>query len=479
MHSNITYSIAKRSTISSFILISRQIVVQLLNFGGNLLVARLLSIEDYGLIGIFNYFFLFLLNFGDIGLGASIIHSQEETPSLKLNAVFTLQLLLTVFFVVVFLMTSPFIGTHYKLPRSFSGAFILIALSFIINTFKIIPQVKLERHLNFKALAITEIAQAFIFNGLMVFMVLRGFGAISLCWALLARTLIGGAIIFLLGKWPIGLSFNFSLIIPELKFGLPLQLSQLINLLKDSISPIIAGTIIGTRATGIINMASLIATIPTMLLFIMNRIYFPAFARSRGEAILTNKLFRSFMVASNAFVGIISMFLLGFFPSIVHFVWGDKWLSTNPLFYYLWTANLFIPTFSICQQFLNSRGETKINMLFSIWGTLATLIGGTILLKHHGIIGFGIINIVINLSMCVLIIYSYKLVSLSGLYGLLTWVPPIITLIIMNLFCPIIKVLTISQFMIQSAIYFFISIVGVLLLFRNDFSQFAMLKQDE
>ncbi|MDG5815012.1 oligosaccharide flippase family protein [Chitinispirillales bacterium ANBcel5] len=423
----LAYSVSKRSSFGIMLLIFRQIIVQGMNFSGGILLARFLSIEDYGFYGIVFFLFAFLNNFGDIGLGASIIKNSNEPNQDDFHTIFSAQVVLTLLASLVFLWLIPHICELYGLSQDYSVYFYIIVLSFSVMVFRVIPTVTLERHLDFKWLTVSEIIQAFTYNFLACFLAYHNWGPYSFTLALFARALIGVLIINFLKPTKYRFKLKWLVLKKHLKFGLPYQLAVFVNMLKDSFSPVIIGLILGINKTGIVNMASTVAGIPIMLLFILNRLFFPAFSRAINNKRLLHQLIKLSIRSSNIIVAVLSIFILINVNDFIVLVFGDKWLVSKELFYFLWSANLFLPTSSVCMCINNAAGQPKINLKISILWMIITIGLGVPLLLKYGIFGFGIANIVANISSVVLFYTSIKITSYNFVSDIfIGWLPAII-----------------------------------------------------
>ncbi|HEY5957546.1 MAG TPA: oligosaccharide flippase family protein, partial [Polyangiaceae bacterium] len=89
-----TQQIARRAVLSAIALGLRQVVVQLFNLAGSIVLARELSPRQFGYYGIILFLVSFLSSFGDVGLGASLIRQVHEPDDDDYRSVFTFQQLL-------------------------------------------------------------------------------------------------------------------------------------------------------------------------------------------------------------------------------------------------------------------------------------------------------------------------------------------------------------------------------------------------
>lgn len=426
-----SYSVSARSAKGSAFLITRQVIVQGSNFVGTIFLARFLSIEDYGFFGIVFFLFSFIMNFGDVGLSASLLRQKEEPTTKDYTNVFTAQLILATLAATIFALLSPLICKAYKLPTSYSLYFILIAVSLIFTTLRVTPTAKLERHLEFKWLSVIEVIQAVTYNTLAALLAYFNYGPLSFTLALLVRVLLGSILVNLASRMPLKLAFDINTIRKHLAFGLPYQASLFVNVLKDSISPVIIGLILGITQTGNVNMASTIAAFPVMFLFILNRLFLPAFSRSISNKKELQNLFTLSVRLSNAFVAPFALFVLVMVEPFTIQVFGEKWLATKNLFYLLWPANLFIPTMLVCVSLINAFGHSKTVMKFNIIWMALTLGISTPLVFLVGATGFGYANILVNVSMMLVFWKTSSFIRCSFLKEiLLGWLPALLLLVL-------------------------------------------------
>ncbi|MDR0305503.1 MAG: oligosaccharide flippase family protein [Chitinispirillales bacterium] len=395
-----SYSVASKSAKGSVLLLIRQVAVQGMNFCGLIFLARYLSIEDYGFYGIVFFLFAFISNFGDVGLSASLRRQSNEPTIKDYSSVFTTQLVLSTAAAAIFLSLTPLLCKLYEIPSSYSIHFLFISLSLVITVFKMNPTASLERHLDFKWLSVIEIIQAAVYNTMASLMAFYGYGPLSFSLALLCRVSIGTILVNIVKHMPLKLDFNLSFIKNHLSFGLPYQVGAFVNVLKDSISPIIIGLIIGAAHTGMVNMASTIAAFPVMLLAILGRLFFPAFSRAVNDKPLLENLFAMSMRINNAFVAPLAMFILVMAEPFTLYIFGTKWVEseTMELWFLLWPANLFLPTLMVCTALLNAFGKSKTVLKYNLVWMLITLGLGTPLIFAFGAKGFGYANIAVNIA---------------------------------------------------------------------------------
>jgi O-antigen/teichoic acid export membrane protein len=466
-------SVTKRSASGTISLIIRQIVVQSLNFGGNLCLARFLSVNDYGFYGIVFFVLSFVLNFGDIGLAPSLIHQTSPPSKADRDCVFTVQLVLSLLLAISLSSAAPFLCRYYKIDQSYSIFFHFISITVFLLSFKSVPTVMLERDISFGWLTLIEILQAFIYNAIACILAFYKWGAYSFSIALLVRTLLGTILVNLVHKNIFCISLKLANIKTHLKFGIPFQMGVLINVIKDSISPVVVGSRMGIKMTGIVNMASLVGAFPSMLLFVMNRLFFPMFSRAKGNPQELQFLFKIAIRISNAISAITAIYVLFMCKPVIMYVFGEKWLPAQNLVYFFWTANLTLPSMLVCISFLNALGLPKISMRYNILWMFLTLSIGIPLIYPLGIYGVGIANVVVNLSMLLVYFEAQKRVRCSILKEMFySWLPSLPAVAALWLISRSNPVVNLHSLILQYIPFFLVYSAVFIVISKNEISAF-------
>lgn len=448
----------------------RQIVVQGANIVGSILLARLLSPAEYGLYAITVFFLSFLIAFGDVGLGGSLVRQTAEPTIRDYKIVFNLQLVLVISVSTIMWLSSPFLVESYQLLSNDVWLFRFLALSLLFTTFQTIPLVFLERSLKFEKIAIIEIAQAVIYNTLLITMVYFKLGNYVFGLALALRALTGALLAYFIHPWSIGSDWDIKVIREHMKFGLAYQGSKFISLIKDSVSPVIVGFISGRIEVGFINWATAVSSYSVLLLNILQRIYLPAFSRMQSNRRELSKLVEDSIWGVNAFVAPLSILTLVLIQPITIIVFGDKWLKAIPFFILFWAANIFVPTSSVVQGVLNALGFSGKVFRYSVIWMLGTWIISVPLIIIYGGIGFAIANFFVQLTN----IWFYKTAQKELAFVIIAKIyTPWFTALGSGILVGILEYIRPAQDILNLIIYFLLGLLiyGIYIIykFRNQF----------
>jgi O-antigen/teichoic acid export membrane protein len=391
-------SVAKKTVHGAFTLGIRQVLVQSTRILGGVVLARLLTPGQFGFYAIVLYLQTFLVAFGDAGLAASLIRQHDEPATADYRAIFTVQQMFVVVVTAAMWLGAPFFASRYHLGPHDAWLFRLVALSFLTTSFTVIPLVRMDRDLAFQKVAIVESAQAIAFNVLAVFFAWRGLGAYAFVWALLLGSLTATLLANWISPWRIGWHWDWPLVRAHLSFGLPYQGIQVTSLLKDSISPIFIGILLGTADVGYITWASTLAAYPVLILAILQRLYMPAFARLQHQRDQLLSLVENVILANNAVAAPLSILTLVMIVPITSMIYGQKWLVALPYFYLFWCVNLLVPSVMPSMGLLNALGKSKVPFMFAVIAMAGIWIFGGPLILLYGAIGFAIANLIVQLT---------------------------------------------------------------------------------
>ncbi len=429
----LAHAVSRKTARGAINLGIRQVLVQGSNILGSIVLARLLSPNDFGVYAVIVFASNFLAAFGAGGLAASLIRQSEEPTEMDYRTVFTVQQVLVCAVVALTFVCSPLLANAYGLSSQSSWLFRLTSLSLVAVSLMVVPQARLERHLQFDRLAMIEVPQAVLFNVTAISLAYWRFGAFSFPIALLVRTISGAVLANIISPWSIGFAWDWQRIKEHLRFGLPFQGIQLISLVKDSITPLLVGLSVGPVAVGYLNWAGTLATYPVLALFVLQRLYMPAMSRLQNQpselALFTNNV----LWLTNLLTAPLAVLTLVLVTPITIIVFGEKWRPAISYFYLLWAANVFVPISIPVMSLLNSLGHSQMAFRFSIIWMVGTWAIGAPLIFICGPLGFAIANLIVQFTNIFLVRIAQRKIpfsvlanicrswSVASLVGLCVW----------------------------------------------------------
>jgi lipopolysaccharide exporter len=214
----------------------------------SLVVARNLTPSDYGVVGFAFIIIGFLSRFSDVGLGTAVIRRPKLNQS-NLRTAFTLKIILSTGAFVLALLIAPFAHHFFEHPAT-GNVIRLLALNFLVTTIGFLPQVTLEREMNYRALIIPGIVGAVVRCLLIIVLILHGWKYWAIVLADVGANLAVGIATQIVRWVPPRIHFDWADAQEYLRFGLPLFGSAVMVFLIFNLDNFLVGTAMGSKQLG-------------------------------------------------------------------------------------------------------------------------------------------------------------------------------------------------------------------------------------
>jgi teichuronic acid exporter len=392
--------------------VSVRLFSQIITWGITLLVIRILSPADYGLLAMATVFIAFLSMFSEIGLGAAVVQSSDVNLPL-LRRTFGVLLIINLGLMAILFVTAPWIGEFYNEPQ-LTPIVRVLSLQFFLGGLSVIPDAQLQRRMEFRTRSLLDLSGAVAGSLTTLTMALSGAGV----WSLVAGSMLGQTI------KTIGTNYyspffhlpDFSIkgMQPLLRFGGHFTSVQVIWMFLSQVDVIICAKLLGTQALGFYSVAMQLASLPGQRISsLVNQVAFPTFSRIQEDIpkVRTSMLFG---VRILSLVGFPILFCISAMaPEIIEVVLGDKWISST---FALQALALMIP-FRLIGNFVGtvtqSVGRTDIilrNVLFSL-----VVIPSALFL---GARGWGLTGLALGWLFASPLIFFQAMVSTAPVFGM-------------------------------------------------------------
>jgi teichuronic acid exporter len=373
----------------------RQVFVQLVSAAAVVVLARVLDAGEFGFYAVTLFLMHVLVVAGDAGLAAALVRDEGEPDDRDYQAVFTFQQVASLalaaagaaILAVFPELTSPERGLALLLPAALAA---LVLTSFVTT-----PVARLERHLDFDRIAALEVAQALAFNGVAVAGALAGLGANAMAAALAARAATGVVLVHCIEPWPRRWRWDWSRVRPRLRFGMAYQAATAVSLVREAIVPVFVGAAIGSAAVGTVYFAQLLAMHALVVVYMLQRVLLPLFARVQTSREDLTRAVESSMFAVAALVVPVQTTVLALQEPVVRIVFGEQWLESLPVFRWLWASAVLEPQLVVAIPLLNALGASARTLRMALATTLLGWAAGVPLLLLLGPVGFGVASVLL------------------------------------------------------------------------------------
>lgn len=300
----------------------------LLSLAVVMVLARLLTPEEFGQLAIAAIFLALAATVGERGIGLALIQRYHLTERHVATA-FTLSLALGALLTAILRALAP---SLVGLAGEAGAAPILGALAFvpIVSAFGVVPENLLRRDLRFKPLMIAAILSQAVGGAVAVVLALMDQGVWALVWGLLVRQTVF-SIVVIACRPPPRLLFALRETAELLDTGVGFSAIALFNVVAGRGVNLVIAHALGAAALGLYTRAFAIARAPASLGPVLTRVLLPAMARRQRrrdslrrahllgiQTLALPALPASFMIAVSA-------------PEIVAFVLGAQWEEAVPV----------------------------------------------------------------------------------------------------------------------------------------------------
>jgi O-antigen/teichoic acid export membrane protein len=337
---------------------------QLLSWASTLIVARLLSPEDYGLVGMATVYLGIVTILSEFGLSTAIVANRDVTES-ELAQLNTLSLLIGVAAFGVSCLAAWPLGSFFGSPQ-LPVVVIVMSAAFLITAFRTVPYAVLQRDLEFRYLALAEGLQTVLLATTMVLLALVGFRY----WTLVIGTLLGQVVstLMLYARRPQGFAWpRFRGLGRVLTFSRQLVVGRLAWYASSRADVVVAGRVLGKVPLGEYSVAFTLASLPLeKVSALVNQVSTPFFSAVQKDRAALRHLLLTLtgLLAVVTFPVALGMALVA--DDFVRVVLGSKWLGViDPLRILAAVAALRTIT-TLLPHVVVVTGGTRLSMYVSL-----------------------------------------------------------------------------------------------------------------
>ncbi|KPM30354.1 Polysaccharide biosynthesis protein [Croceitalea dokdonensis DOKDO 023] len=223
--------------------------VQLVAFVLGIILARLLTPNEYGTIGLLIVFISFSQIFIDSGFSKALIQKQNPT-ALDISSVFVFNLLISSVCYLVLFFTAPLVADFYNIPN-LTLLFRVLAVSLFFYALMAIPQTLFSLQMDFKTIAKLNILATALSGILAIYLAYQNYGEWALVWQTLCKTGLLAILFLIASNWTPQLKFSKQAFKSLFGFGSRLLVSSLLGSLVSNLAAVFIGKVINPAALGI------------------------------------------------------------------------------------------------------------------------------------------------------------------------------------------------------------------------------------
>jgi PST family polysaccharide transporter len=356
--SDVVNDLAYKSVKGGIVTVGSTVVIFAINLARTIVLARLLTPFDFGLIGMVAVFISFASMFKDAGLSIATVQKDKIKPA-QISTLFWINLFISTSLGIILIIAAPFISGFYKKPE-LTLVTIALAISFILGGLMIQHQALLKRHMRFDLISANVIISTIVGVGVAILFAVLGWRYWALVFGTISATLSEVVFSFYFCPWIPGRPRKGTEIRSMLKFGIHLTVSSFFNYFSRNADNILIGKFIGAEGLGIYQKSYQLFRLPvTNILNPIGQVAMPALSSLSGQPDRYRFYYKKMIHIITALTFPISVYFFIESDFIINLVLGDQWLGAIPVFRLLALGGLVQPITAQSGIAMVSTGNSK------------------------------------------------------------------------------------------------------------------------
>lgn len=428
-----------------------------------IILTRLLSPTDFGLVGMLTIFIVVGQSLTNSGFGQALIQ-KKDANNIDFSTVFYFNIFASLLIYGIFVAAAPLIAQFFKEPKLVLLTKV-ICLTFVFNSFGLIHSVHLEKHLEFKApsiIGVTSVTGAGIIS---IVLALNGFGV----WALVAytvlRSFIATILFWKISTWSPLLKFSMQSLKGLFAYGSKILVAGLIQSFFQNIYYLIIGRFFPAQSLGYYTRATQFKDTPlNMVKTSVQKVTFPVFSSIQNEDAKLISGYRKVFRLLSAFILPTMVLIITTSRPLIEIILGEKWLPVVPYLQLMCAYGWIYALFTINIQLINIKGKSDYYLYIHIIDKLL-IVASIVITYKYGIMAMIYGHMVSTiLSFWVACVFLRKVISISLVLQLKNILPFLIGAILMfSSSLPFVRILNNDFLYLAATVLFGLSIYVLVL----------------
>lgn len=320
--------------------------VQGVTFILELIIARLVGPDNFGLIAMLAIFMSVSQVFIDGGFSSALIQRQERTEA-DFSTVFYINIGISLVLYLLLFACAPLIATFFNQPI-LAPVTRVYSLNLVVNSLVAVNKTKLTIAVDFKTQSKISFFSAFLSGALGVVLAYLGLGVWAIVWQTLACAALNVALSFYYVRWFPRSRFSSASFHRLFSYGSKLLVANLISSVYAKIYDVVVGKKFSANRLGLYSRADKFNQFASSNISgILQRVSFPVLSRIQDDDTRLLNAYRKYLQMSALVVFPLIMGLCGIARPLIEILLGQEWMGCVPLlqilsFAYLWDCVVIV-----------------------------------------------------------------------------------------------------------------------------------------
>lgn len=301
--------------------------VQGVSFLLGLIMARLLTPEDYGTIGMLGIFMAIAGTFTESGFSNALIRKIDRTET-DFSTAFYFNIVVGIVCYGTLFLAAPYIAVFFDTPI-LKDVVRVISLNIFIGSLTIVQGAKLAIDLNFKSQAKISLVTTLLSGVLGITLAYNGFGVWALVFQSVTNSLLSLILLWTITKWKPTTPFSKDSFHNLFSYGSKLLASSLLHTLYCNMTTLVIGKFYSPKDLGYYSRGEQFASLPSMnITSILQRVTFPILSRLQNDDKRLIQIYRKYICITSMGIFFLMCLLAALAKPIIITILTDKWSNS-------------------------------------------------------------------------------------------------------------------------------------------------------
>jgi teichuronic acid exporter len=340
-------------------------VVQGVNFITGIILARLLSPHEFGLVGMVTIFIALGQSFTDSGFKQALIRKNECTQA-DYSMVFFFNVFVGVAWYILLLVSASSIAGFF-LQTELAAIVPVLGLGVIVSAFSLIQTIQLTKRIDFKLQTKVSVVSSVLSGIIAIMLAFRGYGVWSLVWLTLAKNILNTLFLWFWNKWKPAFVFDLTAFKELFVFGYKVLLVGLIDTTFRNIYLAVIGKFFSAADLGFYTRADQFNQLPSQnLTNVVHRVSYPVLSSIRGDIPALKAAYKKLIKSTMLISFVLMIGLAAVAEQMIVTLVGEKWLVSSEYLQLLCFAGMLYPLHALNLNMLNVLGRSDLFLRLEI-----------------------------------------------------------------------------------------------------------------
>jgi PST family polysaccharide transporter len=343
------------------------------------ILARLLPVEAFGLLGQAMVVVGFASVLSEVGVAPALIQRRDLTP-VHIRVAFTLSVILGAIVTAAVWLLAPWAAALFRSP-DIVPILRLISVSFVLYGFGTTSSALLQRALDLRRQSLVSLVSYTVAYGVGgITLALMGLGVWALAWASVIEAFLRTALFFWVSPHPVKPSLSGTESKQILTYGFGMSLGRILNYLAQNGDYFVVGRWLGAAPLGLYTRSYQMMTLPTTeFSAVLAYVLFPAHAEIQHDAKRLGRAFLGSVTVSAIFVAPALAALVILAPEIIIGAFGAKWVGAIAPLRILGVGGFFLSMYNLGDSLARATGvvyaQAALKAVYVVSVFVAALLG--------------------------------------------------------------------------------------------------------